>query len=79
VCDMGGQGWEKLMQDTFRDRVFDFLNATSERWATMTVDHSLGVALDLSGEGDPFEGANIDHLHMVVAEWFLEQGGCGYE
>lgn len=59
--------------DEFRDRVFAYLNATAERWATLDARHSVDVALDLNGQDDPFEGANVDHLASIVNEWFCEQ------
>ncbi len=59
------------MEDQFRDRVFSFLDATTERWAN--VRHSLDIALDISGEDDPFEGANVDHLSSIVGEWLSER------
>lgn len=60
--------------DEYRDRVFAWMDATLLRWATLDARHSLDVALDISGEDDPFEGANVDHLRMIINEWFCEQG-----
>jgi hypothetical protein len=60
--------------DRFRDRVFAYLDATNSRWATLNACHAVDVALDISGQDDPFEGADINHLISVVNEWFCEQG-----
>jgi hypothetical protein len=62
------------MNDEFHDRVFDFLDATSARWVTLDARHAEDVALDISGPDDPFEGANIEHLSLIVGEWFALQG-----
>ena len=63
------------MIDEFRERVFAYLDATVLRWAT-TLDarHAVDVALDISGQDDPFEGANVELLSMIVMDWFSEQG-----
>ena len=60
--------------DEFRDRVFAYLDATIIRWATFDSRHSVDIALDLSGQDDPFEGANVDHLASIVGEWLSIQG-----
>jgi hypothetical protein len=57
------------MDDDFRDRVFGYLDATLERWLTLKPHNSLDIALDISGPDDPFEGANIEHLSLIVGEW----------
>ena len=36
--------------------------------------HAVDVALDISGQDDPFEGANVELLSMIVMDWFSEQG-----
>ena len=61
--------------DRLRDRVFAYLDATASRWATFSSDDSFGVALDLSDQDGPFEGANIDHLNSIVNEWFYLKEG----
>jgi hypothetical protein len=52
--------------DEFRDRVFSYLNATLERWATLKPHNATDIALDICGPDDAVDLQTIP-LHLRCA------------